>query len=181
MASEDITFCMSDCNNMKCFRNKKHIKYPEFPHSFAFLENTKDCMKVVKMRSPKVKNKYNLTMKKINKLKVGDESKIKEPLFWRNNVINAWCINRIIGTDDDVKYGTDNHIWIGIYDKPYYNRRIHVRCSCYGGMCFYKFDKFFRYEDIEYENDFKTQEELLRTVNMLIDEGILVIKDGRNS
>ena len=48
-------------------------------------------------------------------------------------------------------------------------------------MCFYKFDKFFRYEDIEYENDFKTQEELLRTVNMLIDEGILVIKDGRNS
>ena len=31
MASEDITFCMSDCKNMKCFRNKKHIKYPEFP------------------------------------------------------------------------------------------------------------------------------------------------------
>ena len=80
------------------------------------------------MRSPKVKNKYNLTMKKINKLKVGDESKIKEPLFWRNNVINAWCINRIIGTDDDVKYGTDNDIWIGIYDKPYHNRKIGVHC-----------------------------------------------------
>lgn len=44
MASEDITFCMSDCENMKCFRNKKHIKHPEFSHSFAFLENTKDCI-----------------------------------------------------------------------------------------------------------------------------------------
>lgn len=131
------------------------------------------------MRSPKVKNKYNLTMKKINKLKVGDESKIKEPLFWRNNVINAWCINRIIGTDDDVKYGTDNHIWIGIYDKPYYNRRIHVRCSCHGGMCSYKFDKFYQYKDIENELDLKTQEALLRTVNYLIDEGILVMENGR--
>lgn len=50
-----------------------------------------------------------------------------------------------------------------------------------GGMCFYKFDKFYHQEDIEYENDLKTQEELLRTINMLIDEGILVIKDGRNS
>ncbi len=48
-------------------------------------------------------------------------------------------------------------------------------------MCFYKFDEFYHQEDIDCENDFKTQEELLRTVNMLIDEGILVIKDGRNS
>lgn len=131
------------------------------------------------MRKPKVENRYNLTMKKIRKLKVGDESQIKEPLFWRNNVINAWCISKLIGTDDDVKYGTDNDIWIGIYDKPYYNRRIHVRCSCYGGMCFYKFDKFFRYEDIEYENDLKTQEELLRIINHLIDERILVMENGR--
>lgn len=29
------------------------------------------------MRKPKVENKYNLTMKNINKLSVGDESKIK--------------------------------------------------------------------------------------------------------
>lgn len=87
------------------------------------------------MRKPKVENKYNLTMKKINKLRVGDESKIKEPLFWRNNVINAWCISKLIGTDQDVKYGANNDIWIGIYDKPYYNRRVHTRCDCFGGMC----------------------------------------------
>lgn len=40
------------------------------------------------MRSPKVKNKYNLTMKKINKLKVGDESKIKELKV--NSTESAW-------------------------------------------------------------------------------------------
>lgn len=55
MASEDITFCMSDCKNMKCFRNKKHIIHHEFPHSFTFLENTKDCMKVVKNEKSKSK------------------------------------------------------------------------------------------------------------------------------
>lgn len=48
-------------------------------------------------------------------------------------------------------------------------------------MCTYKFDKFYQEKDIENELDLKTQEELLRTINMLIDEGILVIQDGRNS
>ena len=41
------------------------------------------------MREAKVLNKYNLTLKTARKLEVGDESKICEPLFWRNNVINA--------------------------------------------------------------------------------------------
>ena len=45
------------------------------------------------MRKPKVKNKYNLTMKKINNLKIGDESKICEPLFWRNNIVGAYGRN----------------------------------------------------------------------------------------
>lgn len=51
------------------------------------------------MRKPKVENKYNLKPSDINKLIVNDRSKIKEPLFWRNDVINAWCISKSIGTD----------------------------------------------------------------------------------
>lgn len=47
MASEDITFCFSECENMKCIRNKKHIKL-SIPHSFAFLEGTEDCLKGIK-------------------------------------------------------------------------------------------------------------------------------------
>lgn len=43
--NEDITYCMSECNDMKCFRNNKHIKLP-IPHSYAFLEETEDCHKI---------------------------------------------------------------------------------------------------------------------------------------
>ncbi|WP_368315306.1 hypothetical protein [Mediterraneibacter gnavus] len=46
-------------------------------------------------------------------------------------------------------------------------------------MSTYKFNKFFRFEDIEHENDLKVQEDLLKTVNNLIDEGILVMEDGK--
>lgn len=86
------------------------------------------------MREAKVLNKYNLTLKTARKLEVGDESKICEPLFWRNNVINAWCISRSIGTDVDRKFCNDNEIWIGIYDEPYYHRRVHIHVNCWGGM-----------------------------------------------
>ena len=54
-----------------------------------------------------------------------------------------------------------------------------VYCNCLGGMSTYKFNKFFRSEDIEHENDLKVQEDLLKTVNNLIDEGILVMEDGK--
>lgn len=62
------------------------------------------------MREAKVLNKYNLTLKTARKLEVGDESKICEPLFWRNNAVNAWCISRSIGTDADRKFCNDNEI-----------------------------------------------------------------------
>ena len=48
MLSEDITFCMNDkCEEMKCFRNPKHIRLPIL-HSFAFLEGTEYCIKTNK-------------------------------------------------------------------------------------------------------------------------------------
>ena len=132
------------------------------------------------MRKPKVENKYNLTMKKIKKLKVGDEPRIKEPLFWRNNVINASCCTlERLGLIKIYSTALITGFWIGIYDKPYYNSRIRVYCNCLGGMSTYKFNKFFRFEDIEHENDLKVQEDLLKTVNNLIDEGTLVMEDGK--
>ena len=121
------------------------------------------------------------TMKKINNLKIGDESKICEPLFWRNNVVSAWCISKDIGTDADKRYGTDNSFWIGIYDEPYYGKRFHVKCYSFGEMCGYNFKKFYDEKEIENEIDLQTQEELLKTVNHLIDEGILVMEDEGRS
>ena len=44
--NEDITFCMNHgCNIMHCIRNPKNIKQTWKYHSYAFLENTKDCCK----------------------------------------------------------------------------------------------------------------------------------------
>ncbi len=118
-------------------------------------------------------NKYNLRPKDIKNLTVLNREKICEPLFWRNNIINAWCITRTIGTDADRRYGADNSIWIGIYDEPYYGKYVRFTCDCYGGMCSYDFKRFFDEKEIENDRDRKTQEILLEIINQLIDDGIL--------
>ena len=69
------------------------------------------------MRPPKVENKYQLTMEIARNLDIGDETKVREPLFWRNDVVHAWCISKSIGSDRDRRFGSDNGIWVGIYDK----------------------------------------------------------------
>ena len=33
--SDDITFCSEECEDLECGRNKKRIRRPEIPHSFA--------------------------------------------------------------------------------------------------------------------------------------------------
>ena len=39
---QDITFCMDECDNIKCFRNSKRAITGR-PHSFAYLKNTEYC------------------------------------------------------------------------------------------------------------------------------------------
>ena len=120
------------------------------------------------MRNPKIKNKYNLTLQSIPKLIILDRSKICEPLFWRNNVINAWCISESLSNESSY--------WLGIYDEnSKYKKKIKVFVDYFDGMCSYNFHKFFDYKEIENENDLVIQEKLLNTVNSLIDKGILGI------
>lgn len=127
------------------------------------------------MRQPIVENKYNLTMAKIRKLKIADRSQIGKPLFWRNDVIGAWCIVGAAGSDMDIQFGTDNEFWIGIYDDnaKAYAGKLRVRLTSYGGMCGYKFNQFFKEKDIENDNDLLIQEKFLSKINELIDLGIL--------
>ena len=127
------------------------------------------------MRQPTVENKYNLTMAKIRKLKIVDRSQIGKPLFWRNDVIGAWCIVGSAGSDMDIRFGTDNEFWIGIYDDKAkaYAGKFRVHLMSYGGMCGYKFNQFFREKDIENDNDLLIQEKFLSKINELIDLGIL--------
>lgn len=128
------------------------------------------------MREPRVKNKYNLTFADIKKLKVADRSKIKEPLFWRNNTIQGWCILESTSKNaNDERYGTYNSYWLGVYDEDSKRKnKIDVKCSAFGDMCTYQFTKFFDYKDIENELDLEIQEKLLSKINYLIDEGILI-------
>lgn len=128
------------------------------------------------MRKPKVANKYHLTFSDIRKLEIGDRSKIKEPLFWRNDVIHAWCISETTTlTPDDSLYGTYNDYWIGIYGEDAKVKKLRVNCSAFGGMCSYKFQRFFERKEIESEIDLEIQEKLLAKINELIDKGILMI------
>ncbi len=128
-----------------------------------------------KHRESTVENKYNLTIPAIRKLKVKDRSLVCEPLFSRNNVVQAWCIvGRAWGPSDN-RYHMDNEFWIGVYDE---DAREHAgefqfSISAYGGMALYDFQKFFQAEDIECENDMVIQEKFLDTINRLIDMGIL--------
>lgn len=91
------------------------------------------------MRKPRVKNKYNLTIPQIRKLVIKDRSQVCAPLFWRNDVISAWCISGHAGSKADERFSTDNEYWIGIYDEDSkaYKGKFRFEFSTYGGMCGY--------------------------------------------
>lgn len=130
------------------------------------------------MRKPSVKNKYHLSISKIRKLQVGDRSKISSPLFWRNDVIGAWCITGVADPENE-KWGDESSYWIGIYDEDAkaYAGKFRFSFETYGGMCSYRFTEFFQEKDIEQESDLVLQEMFLKKINDLIDDGILEIPE----
>lgn len=121
------------------------------------------------MRKPRIKNKYKLTPASVKKLKVNREKLNKENGFWRNNVIEAWCISKTIGKFDDASF------WLGIYDETAkaYAGKIRLYFTVMGGMCKYNINKFFDFSEIENEFDLQIQEECMKVLNRLLDEDIL--------
>lgn len=131
------------------------------------------------MRKPKIKNKYKLEVKDLKRLKIIDREKLCEPLFWRNNVIDAWCLSATtIKNSKDSEFGTYDEFWIGVYDEnaKSYAGKIRINFSSYGGMCSYKFKKFFDYSEIENEMDLEIQEKFIETINKLLDEKIFILE-----
>ena len=49
-------------------------------------------MKKKSIRKPKVENKYNLKPKDIEKAVVLDYDRLHQTPFWRNDVVQAWCL-----------------------------------------------------------------------------------------
>ena len=61
------------------------------------------------MRKPKVKNKYNLKPKDIQKAIILDHDRLHKPPFWRNDIIQAWCLlEDTCKSEKDFEYGTYN-------------------------------------------------------------------------
>lgn len=118
-------------------------------------------------------NKYNLDMKQIRALKVGNRELIKTPLFWRNNVISAWCASGSVGNS---KFCDETEYWLGIYDEDAkaYKGKVRFSFSTYGGMCGYNFNTFFNPKTIETMDDLRIQKLFLEKINNLIDMGVLV-------
>lgn len=149
MASEDITFCMSDCNNMKCFRNKKHIKYPEFPHSFAFLEDTENCMNSRKGLNMSLNEKENV-------LKIISESVNKGSLSEKDGE----KAKQIIKNASSLRYYTN-------YDSDKSEFILGI-CSCQTNeriqMKVYDADKVLPDTVIDAFNNGKTDEEILEEI-----------------
>lgn len=149
MASEDITFCMSDCKNMKCFRNKKHIIHHEFPHSFTFLEDTENCMNSRKGLNMSLNEKENV-------LKIINESVNKGSLSEKDGE----KAKRIIKNASSLKYYTN-------YDSDK-NEFILGICSCQTNgriqMKLYDADKSLPDTVIDAFNNGKTDEEILEEI-----------------
>lgn len=128
------------------------------------------------MRRPRVENKYNIKPKDIEKAVILDYDRLFQPPFWRNNVVQAWCLSGGAGKGF---YGDwiDSY-WIGFYDKDAkaYAGKIRLSCSTMEDLCSYNFKKFFDYREIENETDLELQEKLLERINWLIDEKIIAIK-----
>lgn len=125
-------------------------------------------------RPPKVENKYDLTLKKVRAMSINwDKVSKTDSKWWRNNVINAWCLSQEVGDADDVKYGTSDGYVIIFYDEGAAKKRLRISCDSYGGMCGYNFNEFYEPSDIDGLIDLQLQEELLKELNKLIDDGVL--------
>lgn len=122
-------------------------------------------------RRPSVPNKYGLLFSDLKYMYLKDRTKVTKPRFWRNDIINAWCISAASG--DDI-FGDE--FWLGIYDKPYRNRLVRAYFTSYGGMCGYQFTKFYDPSEIENKYDLQIQEKALAILNALLDDQIIEIK-----
>ena len=131
------------------------------------------------MRKPKVENKYNLKPKDIQKAIILDYDRLHESPFWRNDVVQAWCLSD--GTGKGFYGGHFDSFWIGFYDKDAesYAGKIKLKCSAMEDMCNYNFKKFFDPKEIENEVDLELQEKLLRFLNKSKILSIKTIKKKR--
>ena len=117
----------------------------------------------------KYPNKYNLTPKKINQLKVLDWEQLKTKT-WFNEALKpdkVWC--HLDGCGKGYYDDYINEFWIGFYEDG----RIRHNFSCGEGMLIYNFEKFYNIDEIKNKCDMIIQTKAINWLNKMIDEGIL--------
>ena len=120
----------------------------------------------------KYPNKYNLTPKNIKKLKILDWERLKKKTWYNNAMLsgNWWC--HLEGCNINGKHDDEDEFWIGFNED---NDKIDCHFSSYGGMCDYRFSKFYSSDDIENVYDMNVQVNTIKWLNEMIDEMILAI------
>ena len=123
-------------------------------------------------REPRVENKYNLTFQQVQNLKVGNRELIGPPLFHRSKYVRGWINDYYIGPSYD---STEYEIIIFDEDDEQHPEKFVFSITLHNDYDYsYTFHKFFDpYSILELEY-LMIQEEFLRTINELIDKGILV-------
>ena len=126
------------------------------------------------MRKPKILNKYNLKPKDIQKATILNYDRLHEHPFWRNDVVQAWCLSD--GSGRGLYGDWIDSYWIGFYDQDAksYAGQIILKCSSYEDMCNYNFAKFFDYDEIENEVDLELQKKLLERINLKIEDNHII-------
>ena len=116
-------------------------------------------------------NKYNLTPTGINKLKVLDWERLKKET-WHNEALRNtgswWC--HLEGCNASGAYDDEVEFWIGFNED---NGKVRSHFTTYGGMCWYKPDKFYSVDSISNRYDMQMQANTIRWLNKMIDDGIL--------
>ena len=121
----------------------------------------------------KYPNKYNLTPENIKSLKILDWERLKKHTWYNTAMKNSgkwWC--HLEGCQLSGKYDDFNEFWIGFNED---NDSIDWHFTTWEGMGCYNFDEF--YKDTESKYDLQVQVNAIRYLNMLIDEGVLGIKE----
>lgn len=116
-------------------------------------------------------NKYNLKSSDIKKLKILDWDRLKG-VTWYNQAMaksGEWYCH-LDGSGKDVFGDAEDEFWIGFNKK---NDKIDFHFTSYGGMCSFKFKKFYDSKDDLNKWGLEIQSKALEWLNSMIDEGIL--------
>lgn len=116
----------------------------------------------------KKENVHNFRPEDILEAKIADWDAFKK-IAWFNNSLNHWLISYRDNKEETSFYAEFNETECIKYD-----------CSCYGCMCWYRFNSFFEPNEIDRMEELELQKAMLKLYNKLYDSGALVFRKNNS-